>query len=62
MESKTFTSIELTAGDRMMLTDGVHVVKAVLLPAGDDGSKWREITVEEAMELKKKLRKNSNEG
>lgn len=53
METKEIKSLELTASDKMLLTDGVHVAQSVLLPAGDDGSKWREVPVEEAMRIKK---------
>lgn len=57
METKEIKSLELTASDKMVLTDGTHFVKAVLLPAGDDGSNWREVTAEEAMEMRKNLAK-----
>ena len=40
----------LLADDGMMLTDGSSFGTTVRLGKGDDGSKWYEITVEEAEE------------
>lgn len=37
------TSIELIADEGMLLTDGEHYCKAVLLPYENDGTAWREI-------------------
>lgn len=39
-------SIELIADEGMILTDGEHKVKAVLLAYGADESVWREIPEE----------------
>lgn len=43
MKKITHTSIELIADDGMLLTDGEHYAKAVLLPYEDNGEAWKEI-------------------
>lgn len=43
MRKVTHTSIELIADEGMILTDGKHYAKAVLLPYEDEGENWREI-------------------
>lgn len=43
MRKITHTSIELIADDGMLLTDGEHYCKAVLLPYEDNGEAWQEV-------------------
>lgn len=43
MRKVTHISIELIADEGMLLTDGEHYAKAVLLPYEDEGTEWREI-------------------
>lgn len=43
MQRKELISVELTADEGMILTDGVHFAKAVLLGYDEDESVWREI-------------------
>lgn len=47
MTRNELISIELIADEGMILTDGEHRVKAVLLAYGDDESIWKEIPEEE---------------
>lgn len=51
MKKKIYESLELTADEGMVLTDGEHFCKGVLLDGTDD-SAWREITEAEAEALK----------
>lgn len=37
------TSIEIIADEGMLLTDGEHFAKAVLLPYEDEGNNWKEV-------------------
>ena len=53
MKKRILESLELTADEGMVLTDGEHFCKGVLLDGIDD-SAWREITEAEAEELKSK--------
>lgn len=41
----------LTSDKDMILTDGVSLVKTVIMPIDADVSVWREITGEEAQEI-----------
>lgn len=43
MRKITHTSIEIIADEGMLLTDGEHYAKAVLLPYEDNGEAWREV-------------------
>ena len=43
MQRRELISVELTADEGMILTDGVHFAKAVLLGYDEDESVWREI-------------------
>lgn len=43
MKKVVHTSIELIAEDGMLLTDGEHYAKAILLPYENEGDEWREI-------------------
>ena len=43
MKKIIHTSIELIADDGMILTEGEHYCKAVLLPYEDNGEAWKEI-------------------
>lgn len=43
MQRRELVSVELTADEGMILTDGVHFAKAVLLGYDEDESVWHEI-------------------
>lgn len=43
MQRKELVSVELTADEGMILTDGTHYAKAILLGFGEDESVWKEI-------------------
>jgi hypothetical protein len=47
MKRRELISIELTADEGMILTDGEHFAKAVLLSFDADESMWREIPATE---------------
>lgn len=47
MKRRELISIELTADEGMVLTDGEHFAKAVLLSFEADESMWREIPATE---------------
>ena len=48
---KIITQTILTAEEGYFLTDGVTYGKTVVLPAGEETSRWHEITEEEAEKL-----------
>ena len=43
MRKIVHTSIELIADEGMLLTDGKHYAKAILLPYEKSGEEWKEI-------------------
>ena len=55
MRKNTRTSIELIADEGMLLTDGEHYCKAVLLPYEDSGEDWREVPESEKV-VKEKVK------
>ena len=53
MRKITHTSIEIIADEGMLLTDGEHYAKAVLLPYEDNGDAWKEVPESEKVTKEK---------